>query len=273
MEKKKIVFISVIIGLFLFIAIALPLSLLSSKDEALTAIPPAVSGVPKPEEPPADRPASMDVRDAIVNPPVAPLAAPPAASSGAQNVIINNYDTSGGGGAVPESKPASGEGETLTITVIPAAPAAQTPDALQRPAPSASSSAPNAPRRGQSGGASQTTQPKQTASSAQPAAKPAAKSTAKPAATTKPPASSSAYNYWIQTGAFGARPHAENAQKILKEKGVDSRIVSAVVKGSNVFRVRTGPYTTFNEASYWLKLIKVIDVAGLEESWIDPESK
>ncbi|MDR2446794.1 MAG: SPOR domain-containing protein [Treponema sp.] len=267
MEKKKILFISVIIGLFLFIAIALPLSLLSSKDDALTATPPAVSSVPKPEELPADRPASMDVRDAIVNPPVAP----PAASSSAQNVIINNYDTSAGG-PVSESKPAPNEGETLTITVIPATPAAQTPDAVQTPAPSASSSAPIASRSGQSGGgASQTTQPKQTAIPAQPAVKPAAK----PATTTtKPPASSSAYNYyWIQTGSFTTKPHAENAQKILKEKGVASIIMPAVVKGKNVFRVRTGPYTTFSEATYWLKLIKVIDVAGLEESWIDPISK
>ncbi|MDR2783731.1 MAG: SPOR domain-containing protein [Treponema sp.] len=259
MEKKKILFISVIIGLFLFIAIALPLSLLSSKDNTLAVVPPAVAGISKPEEPPADRPASMDVRDAIVNPPEASTG--PVTPSGGQNVVINNYDTSGT--AVSENRAASNE-ETVAITVVPATPAAQTP-----PAQSAAASP---PRSGQNAGASRAAQPNQPVNAPKPAAKPAAQSASKPVASAaKPPASTGVYDYWIQTGSFATKPHAENAQKALKERGVSSVIVDAVVKGNKVYRVRTGPYTTFNEASYWLKLIKVID--GLEESWIDPLSK
>ncbi|MDR0375095.1 MAG: SPOR domain-containing protein [Treponema sp.] len=252
MEKKKILFISVIIGLFLFIAIALPLSLLSSKDNVLAAAAPVASGIPKPEEPPADRPASMDVRDAIVNP-ADPSVAPP----GGQNVVINNYDTSGA--VVSEGRAAPNEGETVTITIVPAVPAVQTPPAAP-------------PQSGQRGATPRAAQPSQPAVNAsKPAAAPAAKPASSPVA--KPAVSTSDHNYWIQTGSFATKPHAENAQKALKEKGVSSMIVDAVVKGNNVYRVRTGPYTTLNEANYWLKLIKVIDMDGLEESWIDQASK
>ncbi|MDR0556929.1 MAG: SPOR domain-containing protein [Treponema sp.] len=256
MEKKKILFVSVIIGLFLFIAIALPLSLLSSKDEELAATQPAVSGVPKPEEAPPERPASMDVRDAIVNPPVA--------APGAQNVIINNYDASGN--ADSESRLAPNEGEPVTITVVPAAPAVQSPAApASSPSPAAPQSAQNS-QSSQSGGALRTTPAKPAA----PAAKPAAKSAPSAA---KPSSSSRAYNYWIQTGSFATKPYAENAQKALKEKGIPSKIEPAVVKGNNVYRVRSGPYITYSEANYWLKLIKSIDMDGLDKSWIDQISK
>ncbi|MDR1073300.1 MAG: SPOR domain-containing protein [Treponema sp.] len=264
MEKKKILFISVIIGLFLFIAIALPLSLLSSKDNALAAVPPAVSGVPKPEETPADRPASMDVRDAIVNPSVESALS---ASPGGQNVVINNYDASGA--VVSESRSALNEGETVTITVVPAAPAAQTPDATtQTPTPPVSSPAPAASQSGQSAQSVRSTAP---SAQPKPPARPATKPAAQPAA--QPPASSGKYNYWIQTGSFATKPRAENVQIALKDKGISSKIESAVVKGNSVYRVRTGPYTTHNEATYWLKLIKSIDMEGLDESWIDQVSK
>ncbi|MDR1220780.1 MAG: SPOR domain-containing protein [Treponema sp.] len=270
MEKKKILFISVIIGLFLFIAIALPLSLLSSKDNALAAVPPAVSGVPKPEDTPADRPASMDVRDAIVNPAAEQA---PSASSGGQNVVINNYDASGA--VVSESRSALNEGETVTITVVPAAPAAQTPDATQAPTPPASSPAPAASQSEQSAQSVRSTAPPaQPKPPARPATKPAAQPAAKPVASpVKPPAFSGKYNYWIQTGSFATKPRAENVQIALKDKGISSKIESAVVKGNSVYRVRTGPYTTHNEATYWLKLIKSIDMEGLDESWIDQVSK
>ncbi|MDR2194470.1 MAG: SPOR domain-containing protein [Treponema sp.] len=265
MEKKKIILISVIIGLFLFIAIALPLSLLSSKDTVLAGTSPAVSAVPKPEEPYLDRPASMDVRDTIVNPPVNPPDSnmtdgnpidgnPPDGSSSAQNIIINNYDTAGT--RIAESKTVPAESGGLTLTIVPAAPVTQEAPVTVRTPPPVSSPAPKAQQSAPSGGKSQTTQPKQTA--------------AKPATTTaKPPVSSVSYNYWIQTGAFSTKAHAESVQKALKEQGIPSTIMNAVVKGKDVFRVRTGPYTTNSEANYWLKLIKVIDIAGLEESWID----
>jgi cell division protein FtsN len=247
MEKKKIILISVIIGLFLFIAIALPLSLLSSKDNnTLAGTSPVASGIYKPEETYMDRPASMDVRDTIVDPPTAP---PDAQNS---SIIINNYDTTSAETA--ESKTLPAEGGDLTLTIVPAVPAAaQTP-----PAPS--STTPRSPQIAPSGGKSQTTPPKQTPS--------------KPVKTTaKPPTSSVKYDYWIQTGSFSKKLHAENAQKALKEEGISSTIMDAVVNGQNVFRVRTGPYTTNSEATYWLKLIKVIDIAGLEESWIAQVAK
>lgn len=235
-----------IIGLFLFIAIALPLSLISSKDTALAGAPPVVSGIPKPEETYQDRPASMDVRDTVIDPAdIGPADTP----SGAQN--SGNVQDAASVGIV-ENKPAGGG--ALTITIVPAAPVAQAPAAAQpQPAPP---SVPRAPQSASSSGKSQTAPPKQAAP--------------KPVTTAaKPPSSSVLYDFWIQTGAFSTRAHAENIQKALKEKGQSSTIMDTTVNGKNVFRVRTGPYINYSEASYWLKLIKVIDIAGLEESWID----
>ncbi|MDR1286019.1 MAG: SPOR domain-containing protein [Treponema sp.] len=59
---------------------------------------------------------------------------------------------------------------------------------------------------------------------------------------------------------------AEGAREILASKGITSIIENRVVDGKTWYRVRVGPYTSENEANYWLSLVKTID--GFTESQV-----
>jgi DedD protein len=69
-------------------------------------------------------------------------------------------------------------------------------------------------------------------------------------------------DYWIQTGAFSALVGAENAKEILASKGLGSIIDDREVNGQTWYRVRVGPYTSENEANYWLALVRAIEGFG-----------
>jgi len=87
-------------------------------------------------------------------------------------------------------------------------------------------------------------------------------SQAKPAST-----QTKVYNdYWVQTGAFSTIARAEGVKATLSSKGITSIIENREVEGRTVFRVRVGPYTSQNEANYWLALIKSIN--GFEDSQV-----
>jgi DedD protein len=96
-----------------------------------------------------------------------------------------------------------------------------------------------------------------TASGAKPAAAAAASSSASGASSR--PRARSQEDYWIQTGAFSALVRAENAKEILASKGLVSIIDDREVEGRIWYRVRVGPYTSENEANYWLALVRAID--------------
>jgi DedD protein len=106
--------------------------------------------------------------------------------------------------------------------------------------------------------------PTVTAAVTTPAAKaaPAAQTQAKPVST-----QTKVYNdYWVQTGAFSTMARAEVVKNTLSSKGITSIIENREVEGKSVFRVRVGPYTSQNEANYWLSLIKSIN--GFEDSQV-----
>jgi DedD protein len=73
-------------------------------------------------------------------------------------------------------------------------------------------------------------------------------------------------SYWVQAGAFSTQIRAEDVKETLKTKGIAAVIETHNAQGKDFFRVRVGPYTSQNEADYWLALIKGID--GFEESQI-----
>jgi len=73
-------------------------------------------------------------------------------------------------------------------------------------------------------------------------------------------------DYWVQTGAFSTVSNAEGVKEALASKGIASIIDNRIIDGRPLFRVRVGPYTSANEANYWLALIKSID--GFENSQI-----
>jgi DedD protein len=72
--------------------------------------------------------------------------------------------------------------------------------------------------------------------------------------------------YWVQTGAFSTQNKAEGVKDALASKGITSIVENRDVDGKLFYRVRIGPYTSPNEANYWLALIKTIN--GFEESQV-----
>jgi DedD protein len=73
-------------------------------------------------------------------------------------------------------------------------------------------------------------------------------------------------NYWVQTGSFSTVARAEAVKDTLSAKGITSLVENREMEGKTYFRVRVGPYTSKNEADYWLALIKSIH--GFEESLV-----
>jgi DedD protein len=110
-----------------------------------------------------------------------------------------------------------------------------------------------------------------------PAVKPAPKhEAAAPAVTKTPvpakPAASAApakklyRDYWVQAGSYSTKERADGVKKSLDDKGITSIVTNQQVNGQTFFRVRVGPYTSKNEAEYWLAMIKSID--GFENSQV-----
>jgi DedD protein len=153
---------------------------------------------------------------------------------GSQTIQENNFYINGAG--APERKAP----ETAPVIV-------------SVPRPSAVA-VPDVPPAGKALPAAAPSRPK-----AAPAAAPAP---AKPAPQAKPARDS----YWVQTGSFSAQARAEGARELLAAKGIASVIENRDVDGKTWFRVRVGPYTSQNEADYWLSLIK--NIQGFEGSQV-----
>lgn len=90
---------------------------------------------------------------------------------------------------------------------------------------------------------------------------PVVKSTPKPAPITK-----IVNEYWIQTAAPTSLVGAEQAKKVLSDKGFPSTIQTKTIDGKVFYRVRVGAYLTKAEAEKFLEWIK--EMKGFEESYI-----
>jgi DedD protein len=73
-------------------------------------------------------------------------------------------------------------------------------------------------------------------------------------------------NFWVQAGSFSTQIRAEDVRETLSAKGITAIIENRDINGQNFFRVRIGPYTSKNEADYWLTIIQNIN--GFEGSQI-----
>jgi DedD protein len=88
----------------------------------------------------------------------------------------------------------------------------------------------------------------------------------KPAASAAPPQKKTYRDFWIQAGSYSSRDYADSAKKSLDDKGISAVITNQEINGRTFYRVRIGPYTTQNEADYWLAMIKSIN--GFESSQV-----
>ena len=251
MEKKKLLLVAISVGIFLVIAIGAaivfaPKTVHAPSGTAVTRGGPTNITVPAPSSYPSPL----------------PDAATPASENpeGSQPASVDAVDLVRKPGDVPGLKPAP-EGTIRQGTDFYANGAAQTgPDrsaetVINVPRPT-TAAVPNIPSERKPAAAPAVSKPVVPAAAPKPAAQ------AKPR--TKPPAQSKIYNdYWVQTGAFSTIAAAEGVKETLASKGISSVIENRDMDGGQtLFRVRVGPYTSQNEADYWLSLIKTLDGFG-----------
>jgi DedD protein len=245
MEQKKLLLVAISVGIFLAIVIGAAILALGSGNPASSADLAAASkprpipageagGVGQPVGEPATQGTAprtpVDAAELLKNPEAIPglKPAPEGAPSRQSTFYIN-------GSPERSASRDSGASDTI-ITVKP-------------------KSAAGVPSKPPAGRAASRPQPPPAAAPARTAARPA--QAAKPAA--KAPATTKAYDdYWIQTGSFVAVARAEGVKETLASKGIASIIENREVDGITRFRVRVGPYTSQDEADYWLRLVKEI---------------
>ncbi|MDR0312365.1 MAG: SPOR domain-containing protein [Treponema sp.] len=246
MEQKKILLVTISVGVFLVIVIGAAIMLLgtsnSSPNLASGGIIPAGSSFPAYTNPSASSYSDLS------------YTSPPEVNSGiAENqsnepavpeITVTN--------PVPTTVPANTTTENTdssTVINVSRPSTAAVPDATppSRPAPTVETT----PAR---------TAPSSTAStqSSAPPSSTAATATAQPARTNP--------DYWVQTGSFSTLARAEGVKDTLFSKGITSIIENRTIDGTLYYRVRVGPYTTKTEADYWLALIKSIN--GFEQSQV-----
>jgi DedD protein len=295
MEKKKILLVAVSVGIFLVIAIGAAILIFSPRSGAPSnavvmersnqgAYPPpaAAENIPVypritdpsagfqiPAAPDSQTPVTPDPAYQYQFPqgPSGSVSGAPASTAIQENNFYINGETQRQPYYTERTETRNNE-RTLTPRVvisvprpegakIPAlpetAPAASKPASASKPA--ASTVKPAAASSAKSGAARQGTP-----------AKPA--SPAKPAAASTPAARGpGTYDaYWVQAGSFSTKVHADGVKETLASKGITSIIENRDLDGKTFYRVRIGPYTSQNEADYWLALIQTLD--GFEGSQV-----
>lgn len=250
MEKKKLLFVAVSVGIFLVIVIGAAIIILSKQDANPSVIAresstPVMSGTLVPYTPTAsvaeEEPSVANISESSTN-----------------TGITNPPDNSG-------------------ITIVTALPEERAPDSInhfygntntnsdvriETYTPAGLAKAAETPKT-----TSPVSRPAATAVSPAPARTQTTRTPAAAVQAPKPPAPARVYNdYWVQTGSFSAKVRADNVKENLGMKGINSVIEVRNVNNKTMYRVRVGPYTSQNEAEYWLSLIQSID--GFEESQI-----
>jgi DedD protein len=290
MEKKKLLLVAVSVGVFLVIVIGAAILVFSPRN-AVSAAGTAVAGTIPPGGPvmsggsggiPAEtlpglptQPASVDPADMVRNPNGLPSLQPVPAQPefNRENNFFVNSENERQPIAAAESPGTEGSDRIITVTRPTTAAVPDSP-ATGRSAPaSGTASRPAAQSTPASTPAARTsttarTSPAASGGSSTAASGSAASSARSSAAPTKsaPQRTPASSNYWVQTGSFSTQTRAEGAKEMLASKGITPIIENRDVDGKTFFRVRVGPYTSQNEADYWLSLIKSIN--GFENSQI-----
>ncbi|MDR3019815.1 MAG: SPOR domain-containing protein [Treponema sp.] len=237
-EQKKLLLVAVSVGVFLLVTITVAIMTLTPRFHTNEAAFSSSHPIPSGRIQPADNRTPIQPRS---------------------NISESDFNIDGERDSITAvNTPVDlNDGERLTIQ-IPRPTTAAVPDTPVVTAPLVTTPAVTAPT---------VTAPAVTTKPAtQPAARPAAAAnTARPAASTSTARSTSSRtvnDFWVQTGAFSAIVRAEDAKDLLASKGLTSIIENRVVNGQTWYRVRLGPYTSENEANYWLALVKTIDGFG-----------
>ncbi|GHT74272.1 hypothetical protein FACS1894124_3900 [Spirochaetia bacterium] len=295
MEKKKILLVAVSVGIFLVIAIGASILIFSPRQSNAVAVErpirPGQAGlsgfggqagtaaeiVPVYPVQGRSQPATMDPADMVRSEVIQGLQSSPDMAE-PENMYHINSDIPN----LPYQNERSDTNGKIVINVpqplVVTAPLAGLPQSsggssadkssggIQEPRPQTVSPAATAAANTAAKN-SNTTPPAKTAAPAKPAAT-ASPAAAKTTVAAKPaPAPSKTYDaYWVQAGSFSTKIRADGAKETLASKGITSIIENRDVEGKTFYRVRIGPYTSRNEADYWLALIQ--SLSGFEESQV-----
>ena len=240
MEKRKLLLVAISVGVFLVLTVGAAILLFTpKKTPAITqaAISNPAQGIDTGitiPVPPVEQPTSRDPIDLVRSPDVPGLQTPPEGTIRQDD----NYYVYGS------------EIGTETRINVPKPSTAAVPDAAPQTRPASSTS---------------TIRPS-TSTSAVPSAVISTPATTAQRQTESQSETRIYDDYWVQTGAFSTVAKAEGVKTTLATKGINSIIENREIDGATFFRVRVGPYTSTNEANYWLSLIKTID--GFEDSQV-----
>ena len=61
--------------------------------------------------------------------------------------------------------------------------------------------------------------------------------------------------YWVQAASYSSKNKAEEARSLLDENKIQCEVFTYDSNGTLYYRVRVGPYSTKDEASYWKKQV------------------
>ena len=159
--------------------------------------------------------------------------------------------------APPSSEPQSQGQNGGNFTIIYGQQPSQPTTSGQQPAVTVS------PNSSSTGSATAAAQPAP-APAPQKVASPPQRTVSKPApapthvATSAPPAPKQVrvVQHWIQVAAYTSDFRAEQAKKLLEQKGITGKVMSRDINGKTYFRVRVGPYLSDQEAKKFLSEIK-----------------
>jgi DedD protein len=277
MDKKKLLLVAVSVGIFLIMVIGLSILLFLPRRNAATGSVPVftqsnnavnvpVEPVPVESvrsEPTRTEPASANPVDMLRNlEGIQGLQSPPAMTQ-ENNIYIYGDPTK------PQTmvEQTTRNNSSNLVIEVPRPSAVAVPssvptgNALAKEPPKESTPASSQPR---------------TATPATPITTSPRPSSPAPVVAAKPPASTAPApvqqprrlyeDYWVQAGSFSTSTRAQGAKETLAAKGITAIIETRDVNGQNFYRVRVGPFTSQNEADYWLSVIKKI--SGFEESQI-----
>ena len=253
MEKRKLLLVAISVGIFLVIAIGAAILFFGPKNPAASSG--AVTSNPNKVQP------SPEVHGGVSSSSSPSTLPYPSAGQDSYGNTVDAVDLVRKPGEVPGLKtPPEGSiqpgAEYYVNGTAYSGGNAETVISVPRPSTAAVPDTPKA-----------TPLPARVVAPAAEAAPPAPKAAAKPAATAKAPVQTKVYDdFWVQTGAFSTSDSAEGVKETLASKGIMSIIENRDVEGKTMFRVRVGPYTSKNEADYWLSLIQTI--GGFENSQI-----
>ncbi|MDR2028601.1 MAG: SPOR domain-containing protein [Treponema sp.] len=255
MEKKKLLLVAVSVGVFLVIVIGASILIFTPRNTLPGPAEASIVKPPVPAETPAARalenqaqePVSVDAADMVKNAEdLQGLQTPPAATAIQENVFYIYGENPNQAVTVERT----GDSGAQLVIEVPKPSTAAVPDVPAAPLKPASVVAAVPARRE--------------------TAPPAAASRTPPAGAAKPapaPAQTKLYDdYWVQTGSFSTKARADGVKETLASKGIGSVIENREVEGKTFYRVRVGPYTSKNEADYWLSLIRSIN--GFEDSQV-----